>query len=157
MNSKIQKIELTYPTEENYIASAGNLYRTIATGTQTKERFSLLLSILEPGQGGPLHTHTFEQESFYILKGRLTVFDAEQRFSAPSGTFVFCPEGAKRGFRNETKERVEMLIFYTPAGIEKMIEMDGTPVQCLENYLSQSDSTELACPALNQQFGIEEL
>ncbi|KZN69226.1 cupin domain-containing protein [Pseudoalteromonas luteoviolacea] len=149
-------IKIDFPNDAQYTLSAGNLYRVIARGSQTNGRFSLLVSILKPGQGGPAHTHSNEQESFYITKGELTVFDGETEAKVPEGSFIFCPEGAIRGFRNDSEQDVEMLIFYTPSGIENMIEMDGTSVNALEDYQNHTKARKIACPALNKQFGIEE-
>ncbi|MBQ4810786.1 cupin domain-containing protein [Pseudoalteromonas luteoviolacea] len=154
MNAKSIKVDL--PTDTQYILSAGNLYRIIASGAQTNSRFSLIFSILKPGQGGPIHTHSNEQESFYITKGSLTFYDGQKEVLAPEGSFVFCPEGASRGFRNNTDNDVEMLILYTPSGIENMIKMDGTPINSLKRY-KHEHTEQLACPVLNEQFGIEEI
>ncbi|KZN48911.1 hypothetical protein N482_25350 [Pseudoalteromonas luteoviolacea NCIMB 1942] len=49
-----------------------------------------------------------------------------------------------------------MLIFYTPSGIENMIEMDGIPVNFQEDYQNHMKARKVACPALNKQFGIAE-
>ncbi|MCF6439543.1 cupin domain-containing protein [Pseudoalteromonas luteoviolacea] len=148
-------IVINYPDSGRYLASAGNLYRIMISGEQTEGQFSLIESLIQPGQGGPFHTHANEQESFLVISGTLTIFDAEQSYQATPGTFILCPAGTTRGFRNDTEEEVKVLILYTPAGIEKMIKMEGEELNQVEDYQANREGP-LSCPVLNQEFGIVE-
>ncbi|MDK1287761.1 cupin domain-containing protein [Pseudoalteromonas umbrosa] len=149
-------IIVNYPNSGHYLASAGNLYRIMIGGEQTEGQFSLIESLIQPGQGGPFHTHANEQESFLVISGTLTFFDAQRSYQATPGTFILCPAGIMRGFRNETKEEVKVLILYTPAGIENMIKMEGKELEQVEGYQVANGDRQLSCPVLNQEFGIVE-
>ncbi|WP_081221235.1 cupin domain-containing protein [Pseudoalteromonas luteoviolacea] len=156
MDKAENKILVNGPNSGCYVKSAGNLYREVINGEQTDGQFSLIESIIEPGQGGPFHTHANEQESFLVLNGTLTIFDGSDRYDATPGTFVFCPPGTLRGFRNETDERVKVLILYTPPGIEKMIQMEGEVLNSAEDFNFEATEQSLTCPRLNKAFGIVE-
>src|SRR6266545_4295438 len=44
-----------------------------ATGTETAGAFSLWEAVVPPGAGAPPHTHTREDEAFYVLSGELII------------------------------------------------------------------------------------
>ncbi|AOT10455.1 cupin domain-containing protein [Pseudoalteromonas luteoviolacea] len=156
MDKAMNKVLLNYPKSGSYLKSSGNLYREIINGEQTEGKFSLIESIIKPGQGGPFHTHTNEQESFLVISGTLTIFDGDNQYKATPGTFIFCPINSLRGFRNETNEQVKVLILYTPSGIEKMIRMEGEVIDSVEGYQFEATESKLTCPVLNKEFGIVE-
>jgi mannose-6-phosphate isomerase-like protein (cupin superfamily) len=71
--------------------------------------------VLEP------HTHTEEDDAFYILSGELT-FDFESgTAAAPPGTFVLVPPRVRHGFRNDGAVPVRMLNIHAPAGFDRRI------------------------------------
>ena len=60
--------------EGTHVVSAGVLYRIIADGKETGQRFSLMEAVLQPGQGAPYHIHKHEDEAFFILVGEVTFY-----------------------------------------------------------------------------------
>ena len=49
-----------------------------ATGAETAGAFSLWEAVVPPGAGAPPHTHTREDEAFYVLSGELLIeFEGE--------------------------------------------------------------------------------
>ena len=50
--------------------------------------------------GPPRHTHSREDESFYVLTGTLDVACGQDRFRAGPGSFVFLPRNLPHGFRS---------------------------------------------------------
>lgn len=107
----------------------GNTYIFKATSEETGNRFCCLESAVAPGTGVPPHTHTLEDEAFYVLSGEVVIESAD--LAAPRrlgpGSFFFGPRGIQHSFRNESPSEVRMLVFCTPgAGMEKMFtEMDA--------------------------------
>ncbi|WP_162558822.1 cupin domain-containing protein [Sphingorhabdus sp. EL138] len=125
---------------------------------ESNGRFALMETFIPPGKGGPFHIHRNEDEVFIVTQGEMVFYgDNERRIYAPTGTVVSCPPGSVRGFRNETDELAKMLIYYSKAGIDRMIEMDGTSVEADVEVVENSDDEPLACPDLSKQFGIEDL
>ncbi|MCF7646640.1 hypothetical protein KQ944_14165 [Bacillus subtilis] len=58
------------------LASAGNIYRILASDAETNGRYALLETLVEPGQGAPLHLHEREEEAFFILEGDMVFLTA---------------------------------------------------------------------------------
>lgn len=99
-----------------------------ATSAETGN-FCCLEASIAVGSGVPAHTHTHEDESFYVLAGEIIIDSADQ--PAPlrlgAGSFFFGPRGLQHSFRNEGKTDARILVFCMPgAGIEQMfIDMDA--------------------------------
>lgn len=69
-------------------------------------------------QGPPRHTHTREDESFYVLTGGLQVECGEDRFEAGPGSFVFLPRNLPHTFRSLGDPATALLIV-TPGGLDE--------------------------------------
>lgn len=117
------------PGEGPKVSVAGDLYRFLAGGDQTGDRFCLLHALIPPGGGPPPHLHERENEGFYVLKGELTFYalDVNQVVKAGPGTFVHLPPNRPHRFANESGQEAEALILAAPAGLEKMFLEIGTP------------------------------
>jgi mannose-6-phosphate isomerase-like protein (cupin superfamily) len=68
--------------------------------------------------GPPRHTHTREDESFYVLTGGLQVECGEDRFEAGPGSFVFLPRNLPHTFRS-IGDPVTALLIVTPGGLDE--------------------------------------
>jgi mannose-6-phosphate isomerase-like protein (cupin superfamily) len=102
-----QAAELVYPS--------GTRCHYLATGKSTRGLFGLYRWELaaEPGGPGP-HFHRTFTESFYVLSGRLRVYDGRGWVDAQPGDFLHVPEGGLHGFRNESGEPASLLIHFAP-------------------------------------------
>lgn len=140
-----------------HVLSAGNLYRLIAEGQQTNDRFSLMEVILEPGQGAPYHIHTREDEAFFVLDGEVTFYMEDHETVGLKESFVSCPPGSVRGFRNNTNKQARMLIFYSSAGVEEMTLKDGEIVEPGFKISDMDAGRDIQCPQLAEEYGIQEL
>lgn len=67
--------------------------------------------------GPPLHVHTHEDESIYVLEGELLVRYGDETRRVPAGSFVFLPRGVPHRFRSEGGP-ARVLLMAVPAGIE---------------------------------------
>jgi mannose-6-phosphate isomerase-like protein (cupin superfamily) len=67
--------------------------------------------------GRPRHTHTREDESFYVLTGTLAVECGDDRFEAGPGSFVFLPRNLPHVFRSVGGPATALLIV-TPGGLD---------------------------------------
>src|SRR5262249_49758701 len=100
-----------------------------ATGAETAGAFSLWEDIVPPGAGAPPHTHTHEDEAFYVLSGEIVIeFEGD---AAPhrvgSGGFFFGVRGRRHGYRNVGDELARILVLCTPScGLDQMFgELDA--------------------------------
>jgi mannose-6-phosphate isomerase-like protein (cupin superfamily) len=67
--------------------------------------------------GPPRHTHSREDESFYVLTGTLDVECGEERFQAGPGSFVSLPRNLPHAFRSVGGPATALLIV-TPGGLD---------------------------------------
>ena len=87
----------------------------LATGASTGGHFGLYRWEAGPQSGGAApHYHRTMSESFFVVSGRIELFDGGQWIDAAPGDFVFVPEGGVHGFRNQSSEPVSMLILFAP-------------------------------------------
>jgi mannose-6-phosphate isomerase-like protein (cupin superfamily) len=92
------------------------------TGDDTLGAYSFSESIVQPGTGPVPHRHSREDESFYILDGRLEFRlgeRGERIITADPGSFVFAPRGIPHVFKNVGSVPARMLVVIAPAGLEK--------------------------------------
>ncbi|MDH6196565.1 quercetin dioxygenase-like cupin family protein [Mycobacterium frederiksbergense] len=134
------------------VASGGIVYRFLATGSETNERYSLFEATLRPGEGAPFHVHSREEEAFFVLSGAVMFYTEHDRIPAPTGTFLNASVGDVRGFRNETGEPARMLILVAPSGLEGMFLEDGTVLEG-PDAIAPEGGTE--CPLVAGKYGIE--
>jgi quercetin dioxygenase-like cupin family protein len=97
------------------------------TSEVTNGLYSVFEDVVPPGAGPPLHTHTKEDETMFILEGELEVTLGEQTHTVGPGTFIHMPRGAAHRFKNMKDRPVRMLLSYTPGGFEKWFTDIGTP------------------------------
>ena len=117
--------------EPQVVASAealwflGTLVRPKLTGEQTGGRFALWEAVLPRGAAPPLHTHP-QDETFYVLEGKVVAWiEAEESLCEP-GAAVFVPGGVPHSFRVES-DTARMLFLSTPAGIEDYVAALSEP------------------------------
>lgn len=104
-----------------------NHMRLKATAETTRGGFGLVESLLGPGQSPPLHIHHREDESFYVLEGRLTLRCGDQTFQGGPGSFFFLPRDVPHTFVVEGNEPARMLTIMTPGGGERFFVHGGRP------------------------------
>jgi quercetin dioxygenase-like cupin family protein len=109
---------------------SGNRYTFLATTEETNSAFSLFDFFVPPEGGPPKHVHSFEDESFYILEGQLTVRAGveDQSTIVSPGTFVYLPQYRPHGFQNLGTTPVRVLSLTTPGGLDNFFESVGTLV-----------------------------
>ena len=103
-----------------------------ATANETAGSFSLWEAVVPPGAGAPPHTHTHEDESFYVLSGELVIeFEggAAPRRVGPGG-FFFGARGRRHAIRNVGDKPTRVLILCAPScGLDRMFaELDAATV-----------------------------
>jgi len=122
-------VRLTPPEEGRSIYVVGDLYRFLAVGEDTGGSYALWEAIVPPSGGPPLHVHSREEEGFHVLEGEITFTIEDRSITAGRGTFASLPPGVRHAFRNNSDQTARMLILVAPAGLEKMFEETGIPVE----------------------------
>jgi quercetin dioxygenase-like cupin family protein len=83
-----------------------------ATGAETAGSFSLWEAVVAPGAGAPPHTHSREDEAFYVLSGELVIElegEPAPHRVAPGG-FFFGARGRRHSFRNGGDQPARVLV-----------------------------------------------
>jgi len=112
---------------------AGDEYRFLITGEQSNGQYFAMEARVPPDAGPPPHIQTREEEAFYVLEGEVVFYADGQRTPGKAGTFLHVPRGVAHRFKNESSAEARLLIWFGPAGIEKMMErMAADP----ENYVA---------------------
>ncbi|MBB4372324.1 quercetin dioxygenase-like cupin family protein [Bradyrhizobium sp. cir1] len=94
-----------------------------AMASETGQQFSVWESIVPPGCGAPAHTHTREDEAFYVLSGEVLVEveGAADPLRLGPGAFLFAPRHRRHGYRNVGTDTARLLVFAMPgAGLDRM-------------------------------------
>lgn len=91
-------------------------------GTQTNGALTACENVIAPGDGPPLHTHAHEDESWYVIAGRLRFRIGTDLRDAPEGSFVFVPRGTRHCFQNVGAEPARILVMFTPSGMEAFFD-----------------------------------
>jgi quercetin dioxygenase-like cupin family protein len=89
--------------------------RFVAPGSVTGERYGLFeyrMPARSPGPGP--HYHRTFSESFYVLTGRLTIFDGERWSGFGPGDYAHVPDGGVHAFRNDGDDPAAFLILFAP-------------------------------------------
>jgi mannose-6-phosphate isomerase-like protein (cupin superfamily) len=94
---------------------SGGTVDYLATGARTDGLFGLYRWNMagDPSGPGP-HFHRTMAESFYILVGRVRIYDGREWRECEPGDFVHVPPGGIHGFRNESGLPASMLIHFSP-------------------------------------------
>lgn len=119
---------ISKPGEGRTIAVVGDVYRFLATGEETAGRYALWEALVLPGGGPPAHTHSREDEGFYVLEGEIVFLVGDKRMALSAGMFANMPVGIEHAFKNESSKPARMLISIAPAGLEKMFFEVGVPL-----------------------------
>jgi quercetin dioxygenase-like cupin family protein len=103
----------------------GTLATIRVPGEAVDGRFALIEFLFPHHASPPLHTHP-QDESYIVLKGRLTLLAGEERFQLDAGSSAVVPLGVPHTFRVESST-AQVLVLSTPAGLERMIHDGSVP------------------------------
>lgn len=93
----------------------------------TGGRFSLVEQIMPAGFESPWHVHRSEDESFYVLEGRISVIFEDSRTLLQPGDFAFGPRNVPHGFRIEGDGPARILLMTTGSDFADFIAEASVP------------------------------
>ena len=94
----------------------------LVTTEQSNGTFLAVETIAPPGEGPPLHTHTREEETIYVVSGDFRFQVGDDVSDAPAGAFAFVPRGVAHTWQNIGDESGTLLVTFVPAGMESFFE-----------------------------------
>jgi quercetin dioxygenase-like cupin family protein len=99
-----------------------------AGGEQTLGQLAVMEATYPAGLSVHEHVHAGEDEMFYVLAGRLSVFCGLDHWTATAGSFVFVPRDHPHGFTVTSEEPARALIVTGPAELDRQIAEHGQPI-----------------------------
>jgi steroid delta-isomerase-like uncharacterized protein len=93
-----------------------------ASSESTGGTFALIESWEMPvGFSSPYHTHSREDESFYVLDGEMAFVVDGKWHRAGAGTFLFGPRNLAHGFKVVGNRPARMLLMASPGGFDSFV------------------------------------
>jgi quercetin dioxygenase-like cupin family protein len=97
------------------------------SGADTGGAYCLLEVALAPGMSVPRHTHTREDEAYYVLSGELEVIVADEVFVLRAGDTLIAPRDIPHQLRNSGNAENHYLLVFSPSGFEGFLEATAIP------------------------------
>jgi len=114
------------PRSKRYYFDVG-LGSVCLSGTDTGGAYCLLEVSLAPGMGVPRHTHTREDEVYFILAGELEVTVGEKIFVLRAGDTLLAPRDIPHKLRNSGDTTNHYLLIFSPSGFEEFVMATAVP------------------------------
>ena len=70
--------------------------------------------VTRQGEEPPDHTHTTEDEIFYVLEGAITFRCGEETFDLEAGGFIFLPRGLPHGYTIRSENPARLIVVTSP-------------------------------------------
>ena len=96
------------------------LWVILASAADTGGRYSLMYELMPKGAGPGPHTHTWSDETYYMLTGEVTFLVGDDILTVREGDFVVVPRDTRHAFRVDS-ETASFLNGYTPASLEAAV------------------------------------
>lgn len=119
---KLDSPVVVLPTGGTVHHVLGAPYRFLTTSEVTNGAFSLIEVNAPPGSGVPLHRHTREDETFFVLEGKIEVQCNGRAVLLEKDGSAFLPRAIPHSYRNPGNEPARYLVLITPGGFEKYLE-----------------------------------
>jgi quercetin dioxygenase-like cupin family protein len=112
-------------TSQPEFVLAGVRIKMLLSSEQTRGSFSLF----ENGSAGasrtPIHVHTSEDETLYIIEGKMQAIIAGEQYVLQSGESIFLPRGVPHQLMNQSGASARYLLLCTPGGFEGFLSDGG--------------------------------
>jgi len=98
----------------------GSPARILVDGATAGGAYCLVEASAPQGDMPPLHLHHADDEAFYVLEGRLTLFVGERTIDVAAGSCAFAPRGVPHTYRVES-DAARWLVAGSPAGFDAFV------------------------------------
>jgi quercetin dioxygenase-like cupin family protein len=96
---------------------SGSSFELKLAGEQAAEDWAVVEWRLRAGDEPPIHTHTREDETLYVLEGTITAYVGDQRIDVEAGSYAALPKDVPHGL-SVRGEEARLLVTLEPAGAE---------------------------------------
>ena len=109
---------ITRQREGHVLRAFGEEVIVYLDGEHTSGKLAMWTNITPPGGGSPPHYDSNEDETFYVLEGRVAFLADGQWRENSLGDSAFMPRGVIHTFKNVGDQPSRILITATPSGLE---------------------------------------
>lgn len=120
------KAFISSPQPENTRAIPGAVFNFLVRGPQTANSFSLVKISVQHGNEPPAHTHTREDEFYYILNGAMKFIVDGEEFIAQKGQCAYLPINKPHQFE-VIGDEAEVLMWMSAAGLDQWFWDNSLP------------------------------
>lgn len=114
------------PRSKRYYFDVG-IGSVCLSGADTGGAYCLLDIGLAPAMTVPRHTHTREDEAYYVLSGELEVIVGDEVFILRAGDTLIAPRDIPHQLRNSGDVENHYLIMFSPSGFEGFLKATAVP------------------------------
>src|SRR5215470_4331281 len=129
------------PRAKRYYFDVG-LGSVCLSGTDTGGVYCLLEVSLAPGMAVPRHTHTREDEVYFVLGGELEATVGDETFVLGPGDTLLAPRDIPHELRNSGNVENHYLLIFSPSGFEEF--MMATAVPAPDNAVAPTEPPAVA-------------
>jgi quercetin dioxygenase-like cupin family protein len=101
-----------------------------------------------PNSFVPPHTHTKEEESYYMLEGSMIMYLDGGELTIEPGDFVHVPAGTPHGYKNNSDQVVKFLAWAVGGKIDEFFIEMSEKIRELPNHLAKM-------PEILEKHGIQ--
>ena len=123
-----------------------------AGGAQTNGVLSLIEQVVPAGFVSPWHVHHNENESFYVIEGKVTVAVADRAVALGPGDYAFGPRGVPHGFRVDGTQAARILLMTTGGAFAEFIREMSEPEDAAPGELRDPDIPKFIAAA--EKYGM---
>lgn len=131
-----------------------NLAQVHIDGEASRGAYGLVELVGREGDMPPLHVHNADDETFYVLEGRLTLFVGDEVIELEDGQAALAPQGVPHIYRVDS-EQARWLALGSPAGFEQFVREAGEPAQASELPPTGRTLDPEALASTAARYGIE--
>jgi len=114
------------PRSKRYYFDVG-IGSVCLSGADTGGAYCLLDIGLAPAMTVPRHTHTREDEAYYVLSGELEFIVGDEVFVLRAGDTLIAPRDIPHQLRNSGDVENHYLIMFSPSGFEGFLKATAVP------------------------------
>ena len=114
------------PKSKRYYFDVG-IGSVCLSGADTGGAYCLLEVALAPGMSVPRHTHTREDEAYFVLAGELEVVVGDEVFVLRAGDTLMAPRDISHQLRNSGNVENHYLLVFSPSGFEEFLRVTAVP------------------------------
>jgi quercetin dioxygenase-like cupin family protein len=125
------------------------------SGADTGGKYCLLEMGLAPGMSVPRHTHTREDEAYYVISGELEIIVGDEIFVLRTGDTLIAPRDIPHQLRNSGNVENHYLLVFSPSGFEGFLQATAVPAP--DNALAPTEPPAVAVRNVHQlaaEYGI---